>query len=89
MDQADTVGLLAGIKFHVGFLCFGMHGIFMCVFGSLVSLAWVLTCVIVVFNLAFPFPNSHGVMGFFHLVELYYGMVSELSGVVSGKFPKA
>ena len=41
-----------------------------------------------VFSLAFLFPDSHGVMGFFYLVELDYWMVSKLSGVVSGKFSK-
>ena len=49
---------------------FGMHGTCMCVFGFLVVIGMVLQGVIVVFNLAFPFPDSHGVMGFFHLVEL-------------------
>lgn len=55
----------------------------------LMSLAWVLPGVRVVFIISFPFPDSHGVMGLFHLVELDCGMVLELGEAVSGKFPRA
>ena len=42
-----------------------------CVYLALLfSLAWVFSGVTVVFSLSFPFPDSHGVMGFFHFVEL-------------------
>ena len=37
----------------------------------LLSLAWVFPGGIVVFNLTFPYTDSHGVMGFFYLVELW------------------
>ena len=43
---------------------FGMHG-YACVFLVLFfSLAWVFPSVKVFFNLAFPFMDSHGVVGF-------------------------
>ena len=51
----------------------------------LLSLAWVSPGVIVVFSLAFPFSDSHGVMGFFYLVELDFPMVLKLSEVVLGE----
>jgi len=43
---------------------FGIHGIFMCVFGLLLSLSWVFPGVTVIFSLALPFLDIHGVMGF-------------------------
>ena len=55
----------------------------------LLSLTCVFPGVIVVLSLAFPFPDNHGVMGFFCAVEIDFWMVLKLSGGVSGKFPKA
>jgi hypothetical protein len=69
---------------------FGMHGTCMCVFGSLVVIGMGFSRCDSVFSLAFPFLDSHGVMGFFYLVELWiFQMVLKLSEVVSGKFPRA
>ena len=63
--------------------------VYACVYLVLfLSLAWVLPGVIVVFILAFPFPDNHGVMGFFHLVELDFQMVSKLSEVVLRKITR-
>jgi len=41
--------------------------------------------VIVDFNLALPFVESHGVMGFFYLVDLDCQIFSKLSWAVSRK----
>ena len=46
----------------------------------LLSLAWVLSGVTVVFSLALTFLDSHGVMRFFHVVELDCEMVSKIVG---------
>jgi len=61
----------------------------MCVFGSLVVIGIHFSRCGSGFSLAFPFPDSHGVMGFFHLVELDYRMVLGPGEVVSGKFSRA
>jgi len=61
----------------------------MCVFGSLVVIGMSFARCDSGFNLALPFPDSHGVMGFFYLVKLDCWMVLKLSGVVLGKFQKA
>jgi len=42
----------------------------MCVFGSIVFIGMDFVGCESGFILALPFPNSHGVMGFFYLVEL-------------------
>ena len=42
----------------------------MCVFGSLVVIGMGFSRCDSAFILAFPFSDSHGVMGFFYLVEL-------------------
>ena len=56
--------------------------------GYFTVVAWGFPGVKVVFNLAFPFSDSHVVMGFFHLVELDCQMVLKLSEMVSGKFTR-
>jgi len=66
-----------------------MHGTCMCVFGSLLFIRMGFSRCDNGFSLFFPFLHSHGVTGFFYLVELDFRMVSKLSGVASGKFPKA
>jgi len=50
---------------------FGMHGICMWFLGYVLSLAWKIAWIDSGFNLASPFLDSHGMMGFFHLVELW------------------
>jgi len=54
-----------------------MHGTCMCVFGSLVIIDMGFSRCDSGFNLSVPFSDSHGVMGFFHLVELDCQMVLE------------
>jgi len=50
---------------------FGMHGTCVCVFGSLVVNAIGFTKCDSGLSLALTFMDNHGVMGFFHLVELW------------------
>ena len=50
---------------------FGMHGTCMCVLGSLAIIGMGFSRCDNGFKLALPFPNSHGVVGFLHLVELW------------------
>ena len=50
---------------------FGIHGTCMCVFGSLAITRMCFSRCDSSFSAALPFPDSHGVMGFFHLVELW------------------
>ena len=51
---------------------FGLHGTCMCVFGFLVIIGMGFAICDSGFSLSLPFPNSHGVMGLFYLVELDY-----------------
>jgi len=53
---------------------FGMHGTCMCIFGSLIVIVMGFSKCDSGFILALPFSDRHGVMGFFHLIELYYQM---------------
>jgi len=48
---------------------FGMQGICMCVFGSLFVIGMGFDRCDSGFSFTFPFLDSHGVMGLFHLVE--------------------
>ena len=64
---------------------FGMHGICMCVFGSLVVIGMGFSRCDSGFNFSLPFSDNHVVMGLFHFIELDCRMVLESSEVVSEK----
>lgn len=66
---------------------FDMHGT--CVFGSCFVIGMRFSRCDSGCNLALPFLGSHGVLGFFHLVELDFRMVLELCEVVSRKLSKS
>jgi len=54
----------------ISLLVLGMHGTCIFVFGYLAVIGLGFSWCDNGFNLAFPFLDSHGVMRFFHLVEL-------------------
>lgn len=69
VDQEASTRILEGNKLHVW--CFLINGTCMSAFGSLVVIGMGFARCDNGFNLSFLFPDSHGVMGFFYLVELW------------------
>ena len=65
-----------------------MHDTCICIFGSLAVIDMGFSRCDSGFSLALPFLDSHGVLGFFYLVDLDCRMVLKLSGVVSRRFTK-
>jgi len=69
LDKAATMVFLC--KYRVACMISFIVLAGMCVFGSLTIIGMGFAKNDNGFNLALPFPDSYGVMGFFHLVELW------------------